>query len=103
VTASDASIWWVYILKCCDGSFYVGSTTDLAARIRVHQSGKGPKHTAARLPVSLVFSEQHPTLVSAVKRERQIKRWTRAKKEALIAGNLARLHDLSQCLQSAKR
>jgi putative endonuclease len=96
-------MWWVYILKCCDGSFYVGSTTDLAVRVSVHQSGKGPTHTAARLPVSLVFSEPHDTLESAVQRERQIKRWTRAKKEALIAGNLARLHDLSRCLQSTKR
>jgi putative endonuclease len=75
-------MWWDYILECCDGSFYVGSTADLAARVRFHQSGKGPRHTAARLPVLLVYSKPHLTLESAVQRERQIKRWTRAKKEA---------------------
>ena len=58
---SPAPVWYVYILQRSDGSYYVGSTTtDLAVRVRVHQSGKGPKHTATRLPVSLVFSEQHP-------------------------------------------
>jgi putative endonuclease len=89
-------MWWVYILECSDSSFYVGSTSDLAVRVEVHESGKGSKHTAARLPIRLAFSEQHSTLESAVKRERQIKRWTRAKKAALIAGEFGELHNLSR-------
>jgi putative endonuclease len=100
---SPTPVWYVYILECSDGSYYVGSTTDLAVRVRVHQSGKGPKHTAIHLPVSLVFSEQHTTLESTVQRERQIKRWTRANQEALIDGSFARLHELSRCLQTTIR
>jgi predicted GIY-YIG superfamily endonuclease len=47
-------VWWNYILKCRDGSFYVGSSGDLEARIQVHESGNGPAYTATRLPIRLV-------------------------------------------------
>jgi putative endonuclease len=96
-------IWWVYILECSDGSYYVGSTSNLIARVNLHQSGKGPKHTAGRLPVRLAYSERHPTLESAVQRERQLKRWTRAKKAALIAGKTEHLHQLSRCSRQLVR
>jgi putative endonuclease len=92
-------IWWVYILECSDGSFYVGSTSDLSARVRVHQSGNGPAYTSKRLPFRLVYSEQQASLQAAVARERQLKRWTRKKKAALVAGNSDRLHNLSRCRQ----
>ncbi len=99
----ESQIWWTYILECRDGSFYVGSTGDLAARLHVHQSGKGPAYTATRLPIRLVYSEQHATLQAAVGRERQLKRWSRAKKASLVAGDGERLHALSRCRQVPQR
>lgn len=87
---------FVYILKCADSSFYVGCTTDLRTRERVHNEGLGAEHTASRRPVRLVYSESHESWPAARKREAQLKRWTRAKKEALISGSPMRLHDLSR-------
>ena len=87
---------FVYILQCRDGSYYVGLTENVADRVQRHQDATGAAWTAARRPVSLMFEEEHPSETAAVARERQIKKWSRAKKEALIAGNLAALHDLSR-------
>ena len=84
----------VYILRCADGTLYVGETTDLERRLLRHNNGDGFVFTARRRPVSLVFSEAHKTSHAASQRERQLKRWTRAKKEALIAGDLPRLKRL---------
>jgi putative endonuclease len=95
-------VWWTYILACRDGSFYVGSAGDLEARLEVHQSGNGPAYTSTRLPIRLMYCEQHSTLQAAVSRERQLKHWSRAKKVALIAGDGDRLHALSRCHQSTK-
>jgi putative endonuclease len=92
-------MFWVYILQCRDGSLYVGSTSDLEARLEVHNLGNGPVFTAKRLPVQLVNSENHPKLAAAVKRERQIKRWSRTKKIALISGDKGQLKALSRCHQ----
>ena len=86
----------VYILRCADNSLYVGSTADLESRVDVHNSGRGPSHTANRRPVTLVYFKSLPTLSTARTREIQIKKWTRAKKQALIAGDEASLHDLSR-------
>jgi putative endonuclease len=66
-------MYFVYILKCGDGSYYVGSTQDVASRIALHNSGMGPIHTAARLPVTLIYQEEFSTLAEAVRRERQLK------------------------------
>jgi putative endonuclease len=85
----------VYMLVCADGTFYVGATTDLSGREKTHNDGHGSEYTAARRPVRIVYSEEHESWPDARKREAQIKRWTRAKKAALIAGNCAGLHDLS--------
>ena len=85
------SCYATYILECADRSYYIGSTSNLRSRVQAHRSGKGPQHTALRLPVRLVYHELFDTLEEAVARESQLKRWTRAKKEALIAGDLARL------------
>lgn len=89
--------WFVYILRCRDRSYYVGHTEDVPARVQCHQDGRGAAWTAARRPVLLVFQEQHPSETAAVARERQIKRWSRQKKEALIAGNPNALKTLSRC------
>jgi predicted GIY-YIG superfamily endonuclease len=88
---------FVYVLHCSDGSYYVGLTEDVIERLEVHQSGKGPKYTARRLPVELVYQESFATLEEAVRRERQLKGWSRAKKLALISKNLGQLKALAAC------
>jgi predicted GIY-YIG superfamily endonuclease len=74
----------------------VGHTHDLEARVRAHNEGRGPGYTPARRPVKLVYSEAFPGKSAAVRRERQITKWSGAKKEALIRGDLERLRDLSK-------
>lgn len=78
-------MYFVYIVRCGDGTLYTGLARDPQARVRVHNAGKGAKYTRSRLPVSLVYTEQCESLSAALKRERQVKPWSRAKKEALIA------------------
>ncbi len=82
---------WVYILKCSDGSYYTGSAVDLEKRIAEHKAGTFDGYTSTRLPVELVFSYEMPTIFEAFLRERQIKGWTRRKKEALIKGEWNKL------------
>ena len=89
-------MWYVYVLKCSDGSYYVGHTNDLQARIRRHGSARAAKWTARRLPAKLVYRESHETKKQAIKREQQIKRWSQAKKEALIIGNIKALQALAK-------
>jgi predicted GIY-YIG superfamily endonuclease len=86
----------VYILRCNDGTFYVGSTDNLEARIKTHNDGRGARYTAVRRPVTLVYSEPFGSRSAAEVRERQIKRWTRAKKAALIAADGIRLRALAK-------
>ena len=81
-------MWNVYILRCSDKSLYIGETDDVDLRLTRHNDGRGSVRTSTRRPVVLAYSEVHPTRQAALKRERQLKRWTRAKKEALIAGDL---------------
>jgi predicted GIY-YIG superfamily endonuclease len=76
---------WVYILRCADGSYYTGHTEYLERRIAQHQAGEGSDWTKRRLPVELLFAQEMPDHDSAFLAERQIKGWSRAKKEALIA------------------
>jgi putative endonuclease len=87
---------FVYILKCADGSYYVGSTSDVAERERMHNEGHGAEHTASRRPVRMVYSELQESWPAVRKRESQIKRWSRAKKEALIEADGSRLHQLAK-------
>lgn len=76
----------VYILRCANGKYYVGSTTNLKLRMKEHQEGKGCGFTKAHLPIELVYTEEHDTAEQAYNRERQIHGWSRAKKEKLISG-----------------
>lgn len=76
--------WTVYILRCRDGSFYTGITTDLGRRLAAHRRGTASKYTRARLPLVLAFRERQPDRSSASKREAEIKRLHRAGKAALI-------------------
>jgi predicted GIY-YIG superfamily endonuclease len=89
--ASSSVMFHVYMLRCSDGAFYVGMTADLDKRVTQHNAGTGSMFTARRRPVSLVFAEQYPARSDAIRRERQLKGWTRAKKAALIGGNIALL------------
>ena len=87
---------YVYILRCANRSFYVGSAQDLEARLKDHNDGRGAAYTFKHSPVSLVYSEALGSEPEAVTREPQLKRWNRAKKEALIAGDLEKLKYLSK-------
>ena len=79
--------FWVYILRCSDGSYYTGHTDDLEKRIAEHQSGAIEGYTSTRLPVKLLFSEQFVTREEALSCEQQVKGWSRKKKEALMRGD----------------
>jgi putative endonuclease len=85
---------FVYILRCADGSYYVGKTDNLLTRLTDHQRSVGADYTAERRPVEMVYAEEHSTVRSAKNRELQLKRWSRAKKEALIAQDLKRLRQI---------
>jgi len=80
---------YVYMLKCADGSFYVGSATgsDLSERIAQHNTGARPGYTFSRRPVQLVWSEYFDRITDAIAVERQIKGWSRKKKLALISND----------------
>lgn len=88
---------WLYILRCSDGAYYTGTTrADLERRVAEHQSGHYPGFTSQRRPVVLVYSEYFDQIVDAIAAERQIKGWSRAKKEALMAGDFNRLEQLAK-------
>jgi predicted GIY-YIG superfamily endonuclease len=82
-------VYSVYILRCADGTLYTGLARDPHARVGVHNSGRGAKYTRGRRPVSLVYIEPCDSLSAALKRERELKPWSRARKEALIAADPA--------------
>ena len=75
---------FVYILRCSDNSYYVGITADVSCRVALHNSGKGSLHTRLHRPVTLVYQEGPYPITQAMFRERQLKRWSKVKKEALI-------------------
>jgi putative endonuclease len=87
---------WMYILKCSDGSYYVGSTTNLELRVREHNDGFGSKYTAARRPVQLVYSAEFANITDAYEVEKRVQGWSRAKREALIRGDYEALPALSR-------
>ncbi len=75
---------YTYILQCSDGTLYTGWTTDINKRVKTHNSGKGAKYTRARIPVTLKYYEEFETKKEAMKREYEIKKFTRKKKLELI-------------------
>ena len=88
---------YLYILQCADGSYYVGTTrTDLEFRLAEHNAGTYGGYTASRRPVTLVFAEAFDQITDAIAAERQVKGWSRAKKQALIAGDWDRLRLLAR-------
>jgi len=88
--------YYVYILKCNDGSFYVGRTHDVEQRVSEHSVGNGCFFTAQRLPIKLVFVEEMSSEQDAYDMEMRIKGWSRTKKEALIAGDWDKIKMLAK-------
>lgn len=88
--------FFVYMLRCSDGSYYVGHTDDLETRIAEHGDGSSGGYTSRRRPVELVWSAELDSRDEALQRELQVKTWSRAKKEALIASDWQRLKDLAR-------
>ena len=87
--------FWVYVLTCSDGSYYTGHTDNFEKRISEHQNGIIRCYTSTRRPVEVVFEQQFPTRDEALAAERQIKGWSRKKKEALIRGDWKEIQRLS--------
>src|SRR5712692_9908294 len=88
---------YLYILRCADDSYYVGTTrADLEHRVAQHNAGTYGGYTSKRRPVALVFAQWFDRITDAIEAERQVKGWSRAKKEALIRGEFERLPELSK-------
>jgi putative endonuclease len=87
---------WFYILRLESGCLYVGSTTDLEKRYGAHCSQRACRTTKLDPPRALIYSEEFLTFSEARIREAQIKRWSRAKKEALVSGDVIKLRELSK-------
>ncbi|MCR4900215.1 MAG: GIY-YIG nuclease family protein [Treponema sp.] len=87
---------YMYILKCKDNSYYVGSTNNLTLRIEEHNNGEGSAYTKDRLPVQLMYYEECRNIEDAFLREQQIKGWSRKKKEALIQSDFERIKMLAK-------
>jgi len=88
--------FWSYVLRCADGSYYVGHTDDLERRVAQHQSGEIKGYTSSRLPVELMWSQEFSSREEALTAEFQVKDWSRAKKEALFRGDWSALSDAAK-------
>jgi putative endonuclease len=77
-------VYFVYIVRCADGSLYTGYARDPKARVKVHNTGRGARYTSGRRPVRLVYAEACETVGDALRREYALKRWSRMRKELLI-------------------
>ena len=93
---------WAYIVRCSDGSYYVGSTVDLERRVSEHNLGLGTVYTCKRRPVTLVWSGEFDRVDEAFAFEKQVQGWSRRKREALIAGQMDRLPVLASRSKTAK-
>lgn len=89
-------MFFIYILKCGDGSYYTGHTDDLEKRIAEHRVGALAGYTSTRLPIELVFKQEFDSRSAALALEQKIKGWSRKKKEALICGDYEKLKEYSK-------
>ena len=87
---------YAYVVQCADGHYYVGSARDVEARVHQHNLGRGAAYTRCRRPVTLVWCEEFENVGEAFAMEKRIQGWSRAKREALIAGDYGRLPALSK-------
>ena len=95
---------YLYILHCADGSYYTGTArAGLEQRVAQHNAGTYGGYTAQRRPVTLVFSQWFDRITDAIEAERQVKGWSRAKKEVLIRGDFEQLPELSKRRQNASK
>lgn len=94
--------FWVYILRCADGSYYTGHTDDLARRLAEHDAGQIAGYTATRGPLTLLFSEEFATREEALGSERRIKGWSRKKKGAMIRGDWTEVSRLARGKRSSQ-
>lgn len=88
---------YMYILECCDGTYYTGSTVDVEKRLYEHRSGNGANYTKKRLPVKLVYFEEYARIDEAFYREKQVQGWGHVKKKALIEARHTDLPALAEC------
>ncbi|WP_152286669.1 GIY-YIG nuclease family protein [Flavicella marina] len=88
---------YMYILLCSNGSYYTGSTRNLDKRLMEHDNGNGANHTKKFPPVKLLYYEEYDRIDIAFYGEKQIQKWSRKKKEALIKGDLEELIEYSKC------
>ena len=91
----------MYILQCCDDSYYTGSTNILDLRLAQHQSGEGANHTKKRLPVKPVYFEEYARIDEAFYREKQVQGWSRKKKDAFIKRMPEELHQFAECMNQS--
>ena len=77
--------YYFYLLRCSDNSLYAGICIDLEQRVETHRNGKAAKYTRSRLPVTLVYHEQHRSKGDALRREIDVKKWTKQRKERLVS------------------
>ena len=96
-------MFWVYVLRCADGSYYTGHTDDLPRRVAQHEFGTLPCYTRSRRPTHVVYSQEFGTRIEALSAERQIKGWSRAKKEALFAKDWEAIRRLARGLDRHQR
>jgi predicted GIY-YIG superfamily endonuclease len=89
-------IAWFYILRLKSGALYIGATKDLEKKYAKHLAGAAGRTTSLDPPISLIYSEEHESFSTARQREAQVKRWSRAKKEALVTGDKEKLRALSK-------
>ena len=101
-TLTTEKNYFVYILRCQNSSYYVGSSKNLSRRIAEHSAGYGCESTSIRKFDQLVYFETYPSKEEALRREKQLKGWSRNKKEALITKNLSKVKSLSISHQSPR-
>jgi putative endonuclease len=94
---------WTYMLRCSDGSYYVGSTWDLERRVNQHNGDEGAAYTRRRRPVELVWSAEFQRIDEAFEWEKRIQGWSRAKREALIRGDEKMIRMLASRSWAAQR
>jgi predicted GIY-YIG superfamily endonuclease len=93
--------YWVYILRCGDGTYYTGVTSDVTRRVAKHTAGINDCYTFTRRPVVLMYTARFPTPREAISFEKQLQGWSRAKKEALMRGDWIALRNLSRSQKRA--
>lgn len=92
----------MYILLCSNGSYYTGSTKNISRRLAQHQAGEGANHTKKHLPVKLIYLEVYSRIDHAFYREKQVQKWRREKKEALIYGQHHKLPQLAMAYRDIR-